>query len=478
MKRKVLFSIIAIALIILALIIYSASTSSEKALSIFSKVEQGKFEVLVAVTGELRAQRSIEIRAPNELRNRSMRVSSVTLLDIVPEGTLVDSGDWVATLDRTEIDLELKNLMDEIELRREADFLKTQLDTSIQLRQLRNDLVNLKFNRDEMEIALEQSQFEPPATIRQAQFNLDKANRAYDQALTNYDLKVEQAKAAMTDVIINLDRARRTKTEIEEILQKFEIKAPASGMVIYKRERNGQKRTVGSQINLWDLVVAELPDLSVLNSRTFVNEIDISKIKPGQLVRLGVDAFPEKEYSGVVREVANIGEQLPNTDAKVFEVVIRLNEKDDILRPSMTTSNQIITKEYDDVLYIPLETVYSNDSVSYVFRKSGVKQIVVLGEANENFIIVEKGLKAGDELYLSMPSQPELFRFEGLEFIPELKQRKEEKARLDSLRQLQNEDIENRRHGFNGERGRPDGEYGDRMRMNRENGERRRPSQQ
>jgi len=433
MKKKVLIPIVVIALIIIALIIYSASTSSEKALSIFSRVQQGNFEVLVTVTGELRAQRSIEIRAPGELRNRNMRVSSVKILNIVPEGTVVDSGEWVATLDRTEIDLELKNLMDDIELRREADFIKTQLDTTIQLSQLRNDLLNLKFQRDEMEIALEQSQYEPPATIRQAQFNLDKANRAYQQALTNYDLKVEQAKATMTDVIINLERARRRKAEIEAILQKFEIRAPASGMVIYKRERSGAKRTVGSELNLWDLVVAELPDLSVLNSRTFVNEIDISKIQAGQQVRIGVDAFPEKKYSGVVREVANIGEQLPNTDAKVFEVIIRVNEKDEILRPSMTTSNQIITREYENVLFIPLETVHTNDSLTYVYRKNGVRQIVVLGDANENFIIVEKGLKAGDELYLSIPSSPELYHFEGLEYIEELKKRKMDKIRMDSI---------------------------------------------
>ena len=148
MKKKILIPIIVIALSIIVLIIYSATTSSEKALSLYSKVEEGNFEVLVAVTGELRAQRSTEIRAPGELRSRDMRVSSVTILNIVPEGTVVDSGDWVATLDRTEIDLELKNLMDEIELRREADLLRTQLDTTIQLRQLRNELLNLIFYSD------------------------------------------------------------------------------------------------------------------------------------------------------------------------------------------------------------------------------------------------------------------------------------------------------------------------------------------
>ena len=204
---------------------------------------------------------------------------------------------------------------------------------------------------EEMKIALGQSQYEPPATIRQAQINLDKAERAYEQARMNYALKVKQAQADMTEVKINLAKQERTKQEMEDVLSDFDIYAPAPGMVIYKREWNGQKRTVGSEINPWDLTVATLPDLSTLVSKTYVNEIDISKVTTGQNVRLGVDAFPEKKFTGKVIDVANIGEQLPNTDAKVFEVTIRLNENDTILRPSMTTSNQIVTSKY--TMYFP-----------------------------------------------------------------------------------------------------------------------------
>ena len=81
-------------------------------------------------------------------------------------------------------------------------------------------------------------------------------------------------------------------------------------MVIYKREWGGDKRKVGSEISPFDPVVATLPDLSSMISKTYVNEIDVSKVKVGQRVRLTVDAFPEKSYSGVVTSVANIGEQL------------------------------------------------------------------------------------------------------------------------------------------------------------------------
>jgi multidrug efflux pump subunit AcrA (membrane-fusion protein) len=293
---------------------------------------------------------------------------------------------------------------------------------------------------EETAIALEQSKFEPPATIRQAQINLDKSQRAFEQAQTNYKLKVEQARADMTGVSINLAKQTRRKEEMESVLKDFDIKAPAAGMVIYQREWNGQKRTVGSEINTWDLTVAELPDLSTLVSRTYVNEIDISKVKVGQKVKIGVDAFPEKSYTGVITEVANIGEQLPNADAKVFEVKVELFEKDPILRPSMTTSNKIVTLEIPDVQFIPLESVHTNDSLTYVYTRKGTRKVVVLGESNENSIVVDEGLAEGEELLLSVPDEPEKYKFEGMELAIVIKARKAEESK--KMEEMKNQPIE------------------------------------
>jgi HlyD family secretion protein len=224
--------------------------------------------------------------------------------------------------------------------------------------------------------------------------------------------------------------------EMTNVLKKFDVRAPASGMVIYKRDWDGTKRTAGTEINPWDLAVATLPDLSTMISMTYVNEIDISKIKPQQQVRVGVDAFPDKRFTGVVTEVANVGQQLPNTDAKVFEVKIELNENDTVLRPSMTTSNEIVTQVLDSVLFVPLEAVHANDSLTFVYTRSGEKQIVVLGESNENHIIVEQGLHRGDKIYLSLPEDMESFAYSGLELIEVIKQKKaEEEERLKEQRE-------------------------------------------
>ena len=447
MKRKIIIGISAVA--VLALIYFTfGSSNKDKAKPQFTKVSDGLFEVIVAVTGELKAQNSEDIQAPSELRGRSFRISDVKIQDLIPEGTVVDSGAYVATLDRSALSNRLKEIEDELE-KSQQTYLKTQLDTTLTLRELRNTLVNLKFDMEEKQIVVDQSKFEPPATQRQAQINLDKAERAYQQALNNYALKKNQAEASMKEVSINLEKNKREKADMMSILDKFVIKAPKPGMVIYYREWSGQKRKVGSTVSPWDLTVATLPDLSIMNSRTYVNEIDISKVKKGQKVRIGVDAFPEKKYDGEVVEVANIGEQLPNTDAKVFEVVIRVNEFDPILRPSMTTSNQIITNVYDSVLYLPLEAIHAEDSLSFVYTKKGKKQIIVTGEMNENSIIIEKGLSLNDEVYLSIPEKLESFKMVGQELIPIIKEKEKQKG-IDEEKRKQQQEAEMRPKSFGG----------------------------
>lgn len=440
MKRRTLLAIVIPVVLIAALVLYSALSGKEKEIVLETEVQLGQFEIAVMVTGELQAIRETEIKAPSSLRSRHLRIHRVKIQDLIPEGTVVDSGDWVATLDRSEADNTLKDIMDNLESQ-QSEYTRTKLDTTMRLRQLRDDLINLNFAMEEAEITLEQSKFEPPATIRQAEIGLEKATRAYQQAEKNYSLQVRQAAAEMREAEISLAKDQRRKNDMEAVMAQFDIMAPASGMVIYKKDWSGQKRTAGTEINTWDLAVATLPDMSDMISMTYVNEIDISKLSAGQQVKIGVDAFPEKRFTGEVMEVANIGQQLPNTDAKVFEVKIVLNERDTILRPSMTTSNEVLTEVLDSVMFVPLEAAHANDSLTFVYTRQGKKQIVVLGESNENNIIVEMGLKRGDKLYLSLPEDPESFEYTGLGLIEEIEKRKaeEQKKREEQQEMMKNQ---------------------------------------
>ncbi len=210
----------------------------------------------------------------------------------------------------------------------------------------------------------------------------------------------------MSEVEADLQEERNEVQKIRDLMEKFTVRAPANGMVIYRRYRDGTKVTEGTEISTWNPTVAELPDFSVMESVTYVNEVDVQKVKPNLPVEIGLDAIPEKTLTGKVTSVANIGEQRPNSNSKVYEVIIEVAESDSVLRPAMTTSNRIIVNRVDDAMFIPLESIHVQDSSSYVFKKSGlstVLQEVELGLMNENEVIVHRGLNMEDIIYLSVP---------------------------------------------------------------------------
>ncbi|MEM9022348.1 MAG: efflux RND transporter periplasmic adaptor subunit, partial [Bacteroidota bacterium] len=378
-------------------------------------VQRGVFQVKVFTTGELEAKNSVEIKGPSALR--SAGIWRVQISDIVPEGTVVDKGEYIASLDRTEISTKLKDANSEL-VQFESKFTQTRLDTTLELRQARENLVNLNYQLRENKIALEQSQYEPPATIRQAKIELEKSENAYHEAVDNYALKVQQAEAKMQEVAASLQKARNKIDLMQGILSEFNIMAPEEGMVIYKRDWNGRKRGVGSEISPWDPVVAKLPDLSVMISKTYVNEVDIRKIETGQQVNITLDAFPDKSLTGEVIAVANVGEQLKNSDAKVFEVKVEVMGTDTNLRPAMTTGNSIIASEMEDVLYMPLEAVQNQgDTLVFAFLKSGlttVKQELELGVTNDNYAVILQGLSEGDQVLMSKPDNAETLPVERL----------------------------------------------------------------
>ncbi len=347
--------------------------------------------------------------------------------DIVPEGTVVKKGDYIARLDRTNYDNTLKDaeenlktLLTNVEMR--------ILDTTMTLTALRDEIKNQRFTVEEAEITLAQSQFEPPATIRKAEMNLDKAKRSLEQNIKGYDLKIAQSVASIRREKLRLTSGTNLVADLQSFLSKFTITAPADGMVTYKKDRLGIKRKTGSSINPFDRAIATLPDLSSMLSKTYVSEIEVNKVKPGLKVNVGIDALPEKAFTGSVISVANIGEQLPNSDAKMFEVLIRIDGSDPALRPSMTTGNKIMIQSFDNVVSIPTECVQAgSDSIPFVCGKNRTKQIVVLGEVNEKNVIVEQGLKPGTLIYSIPPEDYESFRVVGQDLITVIREREKAK---------------------------------------------------
>jgi len=378
------------------------STASAAEASLTAPVKQGDLKVTVTTTGELRARKFVQIQGPNA---QAAQVYQSKITWIVPEGTVVKEGEKIAELDRAPAATRLASVTLDMQ-KAEAEFQNASLDSALNLAVSREEVRTSEYALEEKKLAKEQAQYEAPTIKRQAEIDYEKAQRALEQSKRSLDTKTKQAVAKMAITGADLGRRKNDLKMVQEALAGFTINAPSPGMVIYIREWNGKKKGVGSQWNTWDPTVATLPDLTQMESQTYVNEVDVRKLSVGQKVQISLDADPTKKLDGTLTAIANVGEQRPNQDSKVFEVRVEIPKPDTTLRPGMTTSNAIEIASVPNVLSIPLEAVTTDSGYSYVFKKEGrgvVRQMIETGAMNDNEIVVRKGLVKDDRVFLTVP---------------------------------------------------------------------------
>ncbi|MGQ7868205.1 efflux RND transporter periplasmic adaptor subunit [Sunxiuqinia sp. sy24] len=428
MKNKKILLIVLIP--VLLIVTYLIFQGSDKVVSdITVQVERGPFEIQIYSSGELESENSENITIPEKMKDRNLRIYELTITDLIDEGTYVDSGDYVGTLDHKAVEENIKNTQDELETQL-TELQDAKIDSNLNLSNQRDVIINAQLDLEERKIVMEESIYESPSVQKKAAMDHDKALRKYEQEKNAYKLKREQEENRVTRRFINYRQTQDRLKELQVLFNSLEIFAPKSGLLTYYKYGFGGVTKVGSRVTMWNPIIATIPDMTNLISRTYINEIDISKVKVGLPVTVGVDAFPDKELSGEVVSMANVGQNMPNSDAKVFEVKIKIFDEDPDLRPAMTTSNVIQAVTLPDTLFIPLESVFSNDSLQYVYklhRGNAVKQIVSLGDANENYVLVREGVSEGDAVYLAVPEGADDLEYEGLEIYASLQKEQEER---------------------------------------------------
>ncbi|WP_242203682.1 efflux RND transporter periplasmic adaptor subunit [Aestuariivivens insulae] len=402
MNKKKLFYI-GIALILIATLYSFLKSTDNENVSLTAKVEKGIFKDEVYISGEAQSTSSKKINGPTNARRHG--IYNIKIQDLVPEGTVVKKGDYIGKLDVSELNGKILDAQLNLD-KAESRFTQQQLDTTLTLKQERNTIKDLEFSIEEDKLELERSKYEPPATIRSLEIKIEKTERNLKEKRADYSIKKRQANAKMIEVGTEVSKIKKRIEELRELQKEFTIFSEDDGMITYVKEWNGTKKKVGATISPWEPAIASLPDLSKMESKTYSNEVDVRKLKKGLKAKIGFDAFPDIELEGIVTDVANVGETKAGSDIKLFQVLIKLNGTNENIRPGMTTSNRILTHQEDDVLMMPLEGVFSKDSISYAYVKSGysiTKKQVELGLSNNEVVIINKGLEEGDVVYLNKP---------------------------------------------------------------------------
>jgi len=212
------------------------------------------------------------------------------------------------------------------------------------------------------------------------------------------------------------DKTVRDMNRAKGYLDKMAIYAPISGIINilpnFRTQgsfgsspppfKEGDRAWTGA-------VIAEIPDLSSMRVELKLDEVDRGKLQIGQSVRVRVDAIPEKELMAEldwISPIAAIQFRGPGMSDKTFPARATLKNLDSRLRPGMSSSAEVLIESQANALMIPARASLVNRGKPSVWVQRGtgyeVREIEV-GKRNENDLVVTKGLKNGETVYLENP---------------------------------------------------------------------------
>ncbi len=365
------------------------------------KVHKQNFLIAITESGELRAKNSISIISPRIRGN-------LKIVYLIPEGAYVKPNDIVCKFDPSEVLTNLRDAETRLEI---AVSNKEKLITNqkAQIAQGESQLKSAELSFELSKLKLDQVKFEAQAIQQQAKLEHEKNKLSFEHTKQEMESKKVILKSEMALQEIEIKQRQYDLEKVRSDLQLLTVKAPTEGLVVYSINfaNEGRKFAIGD--TPWSgAEIITLPDLSTMESKIYVNEVDVSKVKAGQKVIVKLDAFQDSSFAGEISSVASIGKNKdPNSNIKVFEVLVAIKARSNILKPGMTTSNKVIINEVPNVFCIPQEAIFEINKKNIVYLKKGssyYEKEVELGEKGEDYIVVKRGLKEEDEIALIDPT--------------------------------------------------------------------------
>jgi HlyD family secretion protein len=231
--------------------------------------------------------------------------------------------------------------------------------------------------------------------LRAAEANVAAAAAQRDAAQAQLDqLLAGATEAEIADAEAQVRQARTALQLAEHTVEKATLRAPFNGTV--------------TEVNITpgEMPPTREPPLALLDDSAFhmtvaVDELDVSQLRAGQRVEVGLEALPEASVAGTVESISPVAAL--ETGVVAYDVVIDLDPTEVPLRADMTANVTIKVEELTDVLKIPswVVRVDRDTGGTYVHRRAGeeIERVdVELGVRHEGTAQVLSGLSAGDEV--------------------------------------------------------------------------------
>jgi len=330
------------------------------------------------------------------------RTSGIIDQILVKRGDRVEEGQLLAVIDRDNLEYKLEIAKAKYEAA-EAEFQMAKRD----LEEKKGDALR----------ELEKAELEYEQVISEYEINKELFEKG---AISKKDLEVSESNLKMLEIRLNKAQSEVNKLEdtgfYEELIKSKQAALEQCLAELKEVEMEVERRYIKASIEgiVLDVLVEEgtmvqpgtplfsLGNIDTLEIKGEVNEFDVIKLEPGQRVKITGDGFSNKEYLGVLKEIAPaaITRIIGQSSRTTVEIIVEITSPDSSIRPGFSANMEIITKEKKDIPVLPLECVKNRDGKSYVFlvREDGTveEREVGTGISNDLYIEIVDGLSEGD----------------------------------------------------------------------------------
>lgn len=378
-----------------------ACSSEEADTTPVISVTAGEVVFAIHAEGELEAVKSTPITAPTVSRRPQ------TLAWIMPQFTPVKEGEVVARFDGSNFQLEVDETNFEIQKLmysmlakdREIDNSKFSFDAESQVIDYEYDLAK-QFNIDD------------PLLYTKIEMIEAGDNEEFLKAKAEHIDKVEEnfvEKSASEIAVLESSKQKQmAKLELNNTsLSSLEIRAPHDGLFVLEPSWDGSLPEPGKSI-FPGAKLAKLPDLSEMQAKVYVPEVEAIGIKEGVGVTVSLHAFPGSSFEGTVSSISQTAQPKERDNpVKFFTVLVALGaQNNDMLKPGQRLDADIRVIEQDQGLAVPIQTIYREQDRTWVFLRQDqqfVQQAVTTGFCSSALCTISDGLADGDVIALSQP---------------------------------------------------------------------------
>ncbi len=261
--------------------------------------------------------------------------------------------------------------------------------------------------------------YEFPKSCEETLSKYVEAVRELERARKGALSKLAQAEARWKSAEGRYNLEQRQRKDLLDQSEKCIIRANKTGLVVYGGGNmemyyygNQEQVREGALVREQQMILT-IPDMTKMAVKVRIHETYIKKVQKGQKVRITVESFPDKKLEGVVTKVGVLPDSRNmwmNPDMKVYVTTITIQGAQDWLKPGMSAKVEILVKTLPDVVYVPIQSVRPVEGKYFCLLERGGTQErreVEVGEFNDEFIEIKKGVAAGENVCLRAPEASE-----------------------------------------------------------------------